>query len=226
MIEKSGSLWGKAGQRSLARSASFEAAEQLTRALDQIASLPATPVLRREQIQLQVAIITPLMYVKGYVAPETQSAVERARLLIERAEELGETPEDPLLLFSVLYGCWTASHVDFNGEKMRDLAGQFLGLAEKQGSIAPLMVGHRLMGMSLLQTGDIAQGRAHFDRAIALVQSCGASSARHTFWSRFWRFHLIQSVMGAMDTWAIPRWLLRMRSAHCRTRAKLAKLLS
>ncbi|MGO9630649.1 MAG: AAA family ATPase [Xanthobacteraceae bacterium] len=167
LIEKSGSLWGKAGQRSLARSAFFEAAEQLTRALDQIASLPATPVLRREQIQLQVAIITPLMYVKGYVAPETQSAVERARLLIERAEELGETPEDPLLLFSVLYGCWTASHVDFNGEKMRDLAGQFLGLAEKQESIAPLMVGHRLMGMSLLQTGDIAQGRAHFDRAIA-----------------------------------------------------------
>ena len=108
------------------------------------------------------------MYVKGYVATETQSAVERARLLIERAEELGETPEDPLLLFSVLYGFWTASHVDFNGEKMRDLAGQFLGLAEKQGSIAPLMVGHRLMGMSLLQTGDIAQGRAHFDHAIAL----------------------------------------------------------
>jgi hypothetical protein len=61
-------------------------------------------------------------------------------------------------LFSVLYGFWTASHVDFSGEKMRDLTGRFLGLAEKQGSIAPLMVGHRLMGMSLLQTGDIAQG--------------------------------------------------------------------
>ena len=143
------------------RSALVEAAEQLTRALDQIASLPATPALRREQIQLQVAIITPLMYVKGYVAPETQSAVEHARLLIDRAEELGETPEDPLLLFSVLYGSGQRSHVDFNGKKMRDLAGQFLGLAEKQGSIAPIMVGHRLMGMSLLQTGDIAQGRAH-----------------------------------------------------------------
>jgi class 3 adenylate cyclase/predicted ATPase len=168
LIAKSFGLWSKAGQRSLARSAFVEAAEQLTRALDQIASLPATPALRREQIQLQVAIITPLMYVKGYVAPETQSAAERARLLIERAEELGETPEDPLLLFSVLYGFWTASHVDFNGKKMRDLAGQFLRLAEKQGSIAPIMVGHRLMGMSLLQSGDIAQGRAHFDRAIAL----------------------------------------------------------
>ena len=30
------------------------------------------------------------------------------------------------------------------------------------------MIGHRVMGTTLLNTGDIAQGRAHFDRAIAL----------------------------------------------------------
>ena len=59
LIEKAAALWGKAGQRSLERSALVEAAEQLTRALDQIAALPATPALRREQIKLQVALITP-----------------------------------------------------------------------------------------------------------------------------------------------------------------------
>ena len=32
--------------------------------------------------------------------------MEQARLLIEQAEALGEPPEDPLLLFSVLYGFW------------------------------------------------------------------------------------------------------------------------
>ena len=58
-------MWGKAGQRSLARSALAEAAEQLTRALSQIAALPATPALRREQIKLQVALINPLFHVKG-----------------------------------------------------------------------------------------------------------------------------------------------------------------
>ena len=56
--------------------------EQLNRALDQIATLPSTPALRREQINLQVALITPLMHVKGYAAPETKAAGERARLLI------------------------------------------------------------------------------------------------------------------------------------------------
>jgi predicted ATPase len=43
LIEKAAFLWGKAGQRSLVRSALMEAAEQLTRALTHIAGLPATP---------------------------------------------------------------------------------------------------------------------------------------------------------------------------------------
>ena len=60
LIEKAARLWGKAGQRSLARSALVEAAAQLTRALAQIATLPATPALRREQIKLQVALIESL----------------------------------------------------------------------------------------------------------------------------------------------------------------------
>jgi hypothetical protein len=43
-----------------------------------------------------------------------QPTVERARLLIEQAEALGEPPEDPLLLFSVLYAFWVANLVAFN----------------------------------------------------------------------------------------------------------------
>ena len=168
LIEKAAGLWGKAGQRSLERSALMEAAEQLTRALAQIATLPATPALRREEIKRQVALITPLIHVKGYAAPETKAAAERARLLIEQAEALGEPPDDPLLLFSVLYTFWVASYVAFNGDAMRELAAQFLALAEKQGGTVPLMMGHRLMGTSLLETGDIAQGREHYDQAMAL----------------------------------------------------------
>jgi class 3 adenylate cyclase/predicted ATPase len=167
LIEKAAGLWGKAGQRSLERSALVEATEQLNRALAQIATLPSTPALRREQIKLQVALITPLMHVKGYAAPETKVAAERARQLIEQAEALGEPPEDPLLLLSVLYSFWCASFVAFNGDALRELAGQFLALAEKQTATVPLMIGHRIMG-SLLHTGDFVEGRAHLDRAIAL----------------------------------------------------------
>ena len=168
LIEKAAHLWGEAGQRSLDKSALLEAIERITRALDQIEGLPATPTLRREQIKLQVALLTPLIHVKGYAAPEATAAAERARLLIEQAEALGEPPEDPLLLFSVLYSFWVARFVAFNGKVMRELAAQFLALAEKQGAAVPLMVGHRNMGVSLLHTGDIEEARVHIDRAIAL----------------------------------------------------------
>jgi predicted ATPase len=60
LIEKAAGLWGKAGERSLARYALVEGAEQLKRALDQIATLSATPALRREEIRLQVAFANAL----------------------------------------------------------------------------------------------------------------------------------------------------------------------
>src|ERR1700691_1952300 len=168
LIEKAAGLWSKAGQRSLARSALVEATEQLTRALGQIATLPATPALRREQIKLQVALANALMHVKGYAAPESKAASERARLFIAQAEALGETPEDPLVLFSVLYAVWGTNLLAFNGNVVRDLAGQFMALAEQQGATAPLMIGHRIVGTSLLHTGDFAKARGHYDQGIAL----------------------------------------------------------
>jgi predicted ATPase len=160
--------WGKAGQRSLARSALVEAAEQLTQALSQIVTLSPTPALRREQIKLQVAFIQPMMHTKGHAAPETKAAVEQARLLIEQAEALGEPAEDPLQLFSVLFGLWVAHYAASNGDAMCQVAAQFLMLAEKQAAIAPLMIAHRIMGISLTDTGDIVDGKANLDRAIAL----------------------------------------------------------
>jgi predicted ATPase len=171
LIAKAAGPWGKAGQRSLHRSALVEAVEQLTRALDQIATLPATQVLRREQIKLQVAIINPLGHVKGYSAPETKGAIERARILIKQAEELGEALEDSLLLYSILYGLWVANYAAFNGDVMRELAENFLSIAKERGATFPLMMGHRLMGTTLLFMGDPAQGRYHLNRALALYDA-------------------------------------------------------
>ena len=168
LIEKAALLWGKAGQRSLARSALVEAIEQLTRALAQIATLPTTSALRREEIRLQVALITPLIHVKGYAASEVKAASERAHLLIEQAQATGESPEDSLLLFSVLYSIWVANLIAFKGDVCRGLAAHFLSLAERQRATVPLMIGHRIMGVTLLSAGDFAEGRAHLDRAFAL----------------------------------------------------------
>ena len=170
LIERAAHLWAKAGQRSLSRSALIEAVEQLSRALAHIAALPSNAALRREQIKLQVAIINPLMHVKGYAAPETKAAVEQARQLIEQAESQGEPPDEPLLLFSILYGFWVANYVAFNGDTMRELASEFVTLAEERQTTLPLVTGHRLMGASCLHSGEIATARMHLDKAIELYE--------------------------------------------------------
>ena len=166
LIEKAAQFWGKAGLRSLARSALLEAETQLTRALTQIASLSGTPALRREQITLQIGLANALMQTKGYAARETMACLEKAHLLINRAEALGESTEDPLALFSILYGVWVSNLAAFNSDSVRNLAAQFLTLAQQQGRTFPLALGHRLIGGSLLFAGDIAEGRAHLDRAV------------------------------------------------------------
>jgi predicted ATPase len=137
LIEKAANLRGRAAQQALVRSALLEAEGQLKRALSLIASLPATPALRREEITLQVALIAPLLHVKGYAAPETKAAVERARLLIERAEALGEPLENPLLLFSVLYGLWVARYVALDGNTCLDLSATGLGACREAGNPCP-----------------------------------------------------------------------------------------
>jgi predicted ATPase len=88
--------------------------------------------------------------------------------LIERAEAIGEAPEDPLLLFSVLYGFWVANLVAFNGDAIRELATQFWSRAENQRAAVPLLIGHRLIGNARVLTGDLVEGRAQYDRAFAL----------------------------------------------------------
>ena len=172
LIEKAAGLWGKAGQRSLERSALVEAAEQLTRALAQIKTLPATPALRREAIKLQVAFATVLFHVKGYAAPETIAAFERADAMIEQSEALGERPEgeDALLRFSVLYGQWTGNHSAGNLAKALEVAKHFLVVAERQRLSAPLLMAHRVMGATLCLSGKLGAARRHLDQAVALYR--------------------------------------------------------
>jgi class 3 adenylate cyclase/predicted ATPase len=199
LIERAAGFWGKAGQRSLERSALVEAVKQLTSAVRQIATLDGTPALRRKEIDLQAALINALMHVKGYATPETKAAVARMGTMIEQADLLGEQMEDPLLLLSPLYGLWIAHLSSFNGEALRDLASQFLMLAE-QGTATSLLLAHRIMGISVLLTGDVAEARWHHDRAIALYDT----AAHRSLTTRFG----IDSGVSALihRSWAL--WLL------------------
>jgi class 3 adenylate cyclase/predicted ATPase len=76
--------WRTAGQRSLARAALLEGVEQLKRALDQIATLPATPDLRREEIKLEVAFANALALTGDFVVGKEH--YDRAIAIYDPAE--------------------------------------------------------------------------------------------------------------------------------------------
>jgi class 3 adenylate cyclase/predicted ATPase len=76
--------WRTAGQRSLAHSALVEGIDQLKRALDQIATLPATPDLRREEIKLEVAFANALALTGDFVAGKEH--YDRALAIYDPAE--------------------------------------------------------------------------------------------------------------------------------------------
>jgi class 3 adenylate cyclase/tetratricopeptide (TPR) repeat protein len=84
LIEKAAGLWGKAGQRSLARAELLEGKEQLKRALDQIATLPVTLALRREEIKLQVAFGNALSIMGDFVGGKEH--YDRALAVYDPAE--------------------------------------------------------------------------------------------------------------------------------------------
>ena len=129
-------------------------------------------------------------------------------MLIEQAQVLGEPPEDPLILFSALYGFLTMNVVAFNGDVLRRLAAEFLALAEKQETMplsptaptAPfgaLLVAHRVVGICLLFLGDFLKGLPHFERAIELYDPAehrplatlfGTDTRAHALCYQSWAF--------------------------------------
>ena len=193
--------WGKAGQRSLERSALVEAIAQFTRALDQIAALPATPALRREADQASGRAHNPTHPYQRICGAGNQGGCGAGTNADRAGGSVGEPPEDPLLLFSVLYGFWVANYMAFNGDVLRDLAAQFLALAEKQGATVPLMIGHRVMGYVFAVYGR-NRGRPGALRS----SDCALRSCQHRpLATRFGQDNrvaiLCLSLVGSMASW-------------------------
>jgi class 3 adenylate cyclase/tetratricopeptide (TPR) repeat protein len=176
LIERAASLWGAAGRQSLAGCALVEAVQQLKRALELIESLPESKELRRNQIELQIALMTALYGVKGYGAPETTVALDRARSLIERSDALGEPVENPLAIFVVLDGLWTANYMAFDGDALLALCKQYVSLAGAQDNVDVKIAATVATALALCATGSLEAARAQFDRAVALFPSANADA--------------------------------------------------
>ncbi|MBI3797980.1 MAG: AAA family ATPase [Deltaproteobacteria bacterium] len=160
-IEQALPYWQQAGERASQRSAYVEAMAHLTRGLEVLKTLPDTPERAQQEPTLQLALGEPLIATKGYTAPEVERAFTRAR---ELCQQIGETP----LLFPVLGGLWVFYDVRAELQLARELAEQFLSLAQRRQDPDLLFAAHLQLGETLFWLGELPLARAQFEQGVAL----------------------------------------------------------
>jgi predicted ATPase/class 3 adenylate cyclase len=151
----------RAGHRAAELSANVEAVGQLTKGLEVLNTLPESPERDELELTLQSALGMPLIATKGYAAPETGASYARAH---ELCEQMGRADQ----LLPIVYGRWAYHLVGGEHQTARRLAEQFLSLAKSQAGTALELVGHRILGMSLLHLGELQAGQARIEQALAL----------------------------------------------------------
>jgi predicted ATPase len=70
--------------------------------------------------------------------------------------------------FSVLWGLCIANYVGANSYAALEQAREFLSIAQSQQETGPLVIGHRLLGTSLMINGDYPAALSHLERAVSL----------------------------------------------------------
>jgi class 3 adenylate cyclase/predicted ATPase len=163
ITDKAITYWHLAGKLSVAKSAVHEAVAQLRRGLSLLDGLAETRERHQLELDIHVTLTQALMAGKGYANPETVAVLERANRLVTETASVGSP-----LHFSVLYGLWL---FDFNRGAIAaavEHATTFLSFAQSQPSSGPLLVGHRILGHSLIFGGDYRTALAHLETATSL----------------------------------------------------------
>jgi predicted ATPase/class 3 adenylate cyclase len=168
--EKAAVYWLAAGRLAVARSATAEAVTQLKKGLDLIASLPDQPERQYKVLEfdLQVALGGALMAAKGYAHPEVVVAYERARSL---AADI--VSGSSMVTFPVLWGLCTASYVAGNSHAALHQAKELLSVAQTQAETGPLVIGHGLVGCTLIMNADFTGALVQLRRAVSLYDPAG-----------------------------------------------------
>jgi class 3 adenylate cyclase/predicted ATPase len=165
IADKAIGYWHLAGKSSVARSAVHEAIAQLRRGLGLLDGLPETRERKRLELDIHVTLTTALMAGKGHADPEVVAALERANRLVTETAAVG-TP----LHFSVLFGLWVSTFNSGAIAAALEPAANFLSVAQSQPSSGPLLVGHRILGHSLIYSGDYRAAVAHLETAASLYR--------------------------------------------------------
>jgi class 3 adenylate cyclase/predicted ATPase len=154
--------WGKAGDRALRRSAFKEAIAHFGKAIELTGGATAsTKAETSRKLKLQVAYGNALISSRGYGAPETTAAFERARELVGDDREAPERS-------SVTYGLWVGSYMHCELAEMREMAAAFVSDVESRPDAPEAGVAHRINGVTKWLAGDFSGAKSDYKKALAI----------------------------------------------------------
>ncbi|SCU76933.1 Adenylate/guanylate cyclase [Cupriavidus necator] len=150
-----------AGRQALQQSAQHDAIRHLGAALELLQTLPPTPELAREELDLLLTLGPAWIAARGHSSPEVEATYRRAVALCERA---GAAPE----LFSAQSGLWSSYLLRGRLRKARFFAARLLSLAQETQEPEHLAEANRILGVTLLRLGEIRMARTHMEQALNL----------------------------------------------------------
>ncbi|TDU26395.1 transcriptional regulator [Panacagrimonas perspica] len=150
-----------AGERALQRSANAEATAHFTKALDLLATLPATAERAKRELRLQVSLSFCLTMTKGYSAPDAERVNARAYALCEQMEE---TPA----ISSALFRIGRFHLVRGEIRTARAIGDRLLRIARHAESPTLLSQAHTAASFEYFSLGDFAAAQEHAEQSIVL----------------------------------------------------------
>ena len=157
--------WGKAGDLALRRSAFKEAIAHLGKAIEMTEAMGSDEkVGARERLHLQVAYGNAMFAVRGFAAPETAAAFERARQLADGDLNSAER-------YSAIYGLWAGSYVRGELAPMRELSEVFLRSCSSRLNSPEASIAHRICGVTKSFAGEFIEAGPFFEKALAIFDA-------------------------------------------------------
>jgi hypothetical protein len=150
--------WERAGQAAVLRPAYEEAIASFEAAVALCQHLDAGTVAQGHEAQLQLQRGQALIAGRGYQAPQTTHAFERAL-------ELAEGLADPGLLLPALYGVATGGYV--GARPFGELVERLVAIADDASDAGPFIGGRRLRALVDFHSGNFAGSLSNLDESIA-----------------------------------------------------------
>jgi len=161
LVEKAAVLWGKAGQRSLARSAMLEAEALLCKGLSLVSKIVDNIRRQEHELDLQVSLGLALSQTQGFHAKATAETYFRARQLCDELKRPGK-------LLPILYGQWVNAFARADLDRAQQFAAEILKLGDLGNDVIPRVVGYRASGATSLYAGDFARARSCLEQGLEL----------------------------------------------------------